>query len=193
MRTKFGYSRQLATFINGTFSISFAFSNVVIGKLSSKYKKRKIFYIIGSILLLPPIYIIYCDENANIYVIVLMNVIAGIGTGLKSIIFASVREYNDYYGCSDIASSIVNTIGVSSAFIMQWLIGILIDHNWSNRDGELDENNERIYVVKDYNEGFIVIPIMIGMNCFIAIFMRETNGKPLAYDNAKRCCTRYFC
>ena len=80
-----------------------------------------------------------------------MNILSGIGCGIIPIGFALVREYNDFYKCSDVASGITNTIGKSSAFVMQWLMGILIDYNWENRNGGFDEHNERDYNVNKYS------------------------------------------
>eukprot|EP01084_Bolivina_argentea_P203380 347385_1 len=158
MSLKFGYTRELSTFISGTFYIAHAFGNVIIGKLSYKYKKRKIFLILCSIFLLSPLYIIYCDKNTSMNMILLMNIIGGIGTGVSAVTFALAREYNEYFECSDIASSIVNTISSTSGFIMPWLVGILIDYNWRYRnDHELNDNNDRIYTETDYDFGFIVI------------------------------------
>eukprot|EP01083_Nonionella_stella_P263853 895792_1 len=51
LMNKYGYERSLSAVISNLFFISSAIGGLVIGKLSTKYKKRKIFLIIGSVML----------------------------------------------------------------------------------------------------------------------------------------------
>eukprot|EP01084_Bolivina_argentea_P163846 284964_1 len=145
MSVKFGYSRQLSATISGMCFIADAITNLISGKLAAKYKKRRIFFVICGFILLAPNYIIYCDENANMYVIILMNFLIGVGTGISALPFALIREYNDYNQCSDIAGGLFNTICSSAAFVLQWSVGILVDYHWEKRNGEMNHDNERIY------------------------------------------------
>ena len=193
MSIKFGYSRELSTTISGTFYIAHAFGNIIFGKLSTKFQKKKVFFIICAVLLLSPIFIIYCHADTNMYVIILMNILSGFGTGVPSIVFAFVREYNDYYECSDIAGGIVNTMASASGFIVQWLIGVLIDYNWESRDGDFKEDGERDYSVSDYNLGFVTILIVIGMNVSMTLVLKETNGKKVQWDESKGCFRKFVC
>ena len=193
MSLKFGYSRELSTFISGLFYIAHAFGNIIMGKLSTKFQRKKIFFMICSVCLLSPIYIIYCSEDVNMFVIILMNILSGFGTGVPSITFAFVREYNDYYECSDVAGGVVNTIASSSGFFVQWLIGILIDYNWKQREGGFDEKDERDYNVDDYNLGFITILIVIGMNVILTLIMKETKSQKVSWDESKPFFVRFFC
>eukprot|EP01084_Bolivina_argentea_P005813 10971_1 len=193
MTLKFGYNRSLSTFISGTFYVAYAFTNVIFGKLSTKYKRRKIFFIICSFALFAPIFIIYCDKNTHLYVILLMNIIGGIGVGRSPTTFALVREYNNYYKCSDTATGIMSTMATSAAFILQWLIGALIDYNWKMRNGQVNQQNNRIYTTDDYNLGFVSITVLVGIHLFLAISMKETYGKTVVYDENKNYFTRFFC
>eukprot|EP01084_Bolivina_argentea_P153035 266848_1 len=182
---KFEYSRETSTSVVGLFWISSAFGNLIFGHLSTKYKKRKVFYLICSILLCNPLIIIYCDaSNMNIYIIGLLNILTGLGCGSTSIIFAIVREYNDFYECSDIASGYVNTMGTIAGFVVQWLIGVLMDINWTMRYGKHinDGSGQRKYNIHDYNYAFIIIPIIVAINFFTAILIKETNGQSIIYQ-----------
>ena len=64
MRLKYDLNRQTSTMISNTFWLSYAVGNVIIGKLSNKYKKRKIFYLLTMfILFVPPSVIVYGNED----------------------------------------------------------------------------------------------------------------------------------
>ena len=192
MTLKFGYSRSLSTFVNGTLLIADAVANIVFGRLSAKFKKRKVFFLIGSVLLLGPIYIVYCGENTSVWLIILANIMGGAGTGIASLPFAMVREYNDHFECSDIAGGLFNTLCSSSGFVMQWLIGILIDYHWNKRGGALSTDGDREYMVADYDFGFIVVPICSGIYILIALLVKETNGTTVVWDETKPFFQRYF-
>ena len=185
MSLKFGYSRETATLINGLFYALKAIGNLSLGTLSTKYKRRKIFYIMSAVGSLPLLYLIYCDSSAHIAVVITCNVIAGFFSGLDSIIFGVVREYNEYFGTSDTASGIVNCLGfLLSGAVMPWVMGSLIDYNWAQRDGEIDEDSgDRIYSVADHNVAFAVMPVVLALNWFIAFLMKETNGEAVQWKD----------
>ena len=187
------YSRELSATISGMCFIADALTNLVSGKLAAKYKKRKIFFVVCGFILLAPNYIIYCDENANMGVIIAMNFLIGVGTGISALPFALIREYNECNECSDIAGGLFNTICSSAAFILQWLVGILMDIHWERRDGEVSEANERIYTVQDYNYGLVVIPVCSAIYLVIGLIVRETNAQIIHWDNNKPYFERYFC
>ena len=139
------------------------------------------------------VYIIYCDEDTNTYIIIAMTILCGIGAAISPMKWTLIREYNDYYQCSDIASGVMNTIGCSAGFIMPWIIGIMMDYNWEQRGGQTDIDGDRIYTVEDYNYGFILIPICLCIYFLIALNLKETNGNIVQWNDqqsyfAKFCC-----
>ena len=187
MSLKFGYSRETATLINGLYFAFCAIGSVILGKLSTKYKRRKIFYIISSVGLLSPLYIMYCGPDAHIMIIIACNVIAGFCSGIASIEFGLVREYNEYDGTSDAAGGIVNSLGLFlSGTVMPWVMGMMMDRSWSRRDGQInDDTGDRVYSLDDYNTAFLVIPAVIVVNWCTTLLMKETNGKAVQ-RNGKR-------
>ena len=186
MSLKFGYSRETATLINGLYFALCGIGCVVLGKLSTKYKRRKIFYIISSVGLLSVLYIIYCRPNAHIVVVITCNVIAGFCSGIDSIEFGVVREYNEQFGTSDAAGGLINCFGfLLSGAVIPWLMGILMDHNWMQRDGQLNEDTgDRMYSLSDYNTAFAVIPVVLVLNWCTTLLIKETNGESVQW-NAK--------
>jgi len=182
MTLKYGIDRELATMISGSFWISHAFGAVVIGKLASKFKKRKIFYLVTCfVVFVPPIYIIYGDEDSTpLIVLIACNILSGFGCGIVTVTFVLCREYNQE--CADIASGVLNTLSVTAGFIMNWLIGILMDFNFDRRNGQIEPVTEdRIYTADDYNFGFMVIPIVAAICIVLSFMTKETNGKSTQY------------
>ena len=185
MRLKYDLNRQTSTMISNTFWLSYAVGNVIIGKLSNRYRKRKIFYFLTMfILFVPPSVIVYGNEDMPLFVVILCNVLSGIGTGIGAVTFVLLREYNDYYSSSDIATGFVNSISISAGFIMQYLIGILMDFKWDQRGGQVDDDG-RIYEVIDYNFGFVVLPIIGFVGIILSFMVKETNAVPIDYANKK--------
>ena len=76
---------------------------------------------------------------------------------------------------------------------MQPLVGALIDYNWTQRDGELNENGDRDYIVEDYDFAFILIPIVSTIHFILGLVIKETNGKTIVYSTNKNYLSRFFC
>eukprot|EP00483_Globobulimina_turgida_P009518 UN09537 len=136
---KFGYSRSLATIISGLFYLVQAFSSLFFGRMAKKYKKRKIIIIVGVLCVaVGSIAIIYIPSKyfTSMYLLIFFNCIAGFGCGVYPALFALMREYNNYYQCSDTATSFIQSIGMISGFVVPLLIGELLDVNWMQRGGD---------------------------------------------------------
>lgn len=192
MSLKFAFSREIATMINGLFFTSYAVGNAVLGSLSTKLKRRKPFYFISSLAPLSPLYLVYCEPDAHIITVIAANVLSGFCSGIVSIEFGTVREYNDFYGCSDVAGGFVNSCGfLLGGTAMPWLMGTLMDYNWALRGGGFDEESgDRLYSVDDYDTAFLMMPIVIILNLCVTMMVKETNGQVVQWDEAKGCCTR---
>eukprot|EP01084_Bolivina_argentea_P248488 415684_1 len=187
---KYKYSRALSTLICGIFYFVQAFSSLLFGKLSKKYQKRKIFLVFGMLLQLTQIGIIYIPETVissiidSMYFVIFLNCIAGFGQGAHPPMFSLMREYNNYYECSDTATSFIQTIVMSAGFVTPYIIGYLLDYNWSNRGAnDFDEYGDRHYIVDDYNFAFIIIPILVVVGTCCALLLIETNGENIDYSD----------
>eukprot|EP01083_Nonionella_stella_P292329 994268_1 len=163
LMNKYGYERSLAVVISNLFFISSAIGGLIMGKLSTKYKKRKIFLVISSLMLGGSSLIVHLGKDTNIIIIAILNCISGCGAGCIGMIYAVVREYNVFYSCEDIAGGLVNTIGNMSGVVFPFVIGYLMDVHWMQRNGQRDEiNGRRMYNANDYEFAFISIDIAIG-------------------------------
>lgn len=130
------------------------------------------------------LYLIYCGPDAHILVVIACNVNAGFFSGIDSIIFGLIREYNDDLGTSDTASGIVNCFGLLlSGSVMPWVMGNLMDYSWAKRSGVIDEDTgDRHYSLDDYNTAFAVVPVVLALNWCATLLIKETNGEPLQWN-----------
>merc|ERR1719242_1197073 len=181
MRLKYNIDRSTSTMISGSFWISFAVGLIVVGRIGSTYKKRKmIYYLTMFLVFVPPSVVVYGDSNMPLFFIYLCNILSGFGMGVVAIIFVVTREYNDENESSDIATGFVNSVGISAGFICQYLIGLLMDYHWEQRGGDFVDG--RVYEVSDYNFGFMVMPIVGAMGIITSILVKETNGKTVHWN-----------
>eukprot|EP01084_Bolivina_argentea_P278241 475256_1 len=187
---KFNWDRETAALINGTFWVSHAIFGIVIGKLSSYIKLRKVFYLFCSVFMFPSIYIVYCSSDTSMYLIIISNIFIGIGASICVLPHCIVREYNDSLGCGDIANSIVNTFGPSAGFVMQYLCGFMMDLNFNHRSNKQYIGDNRVYIEQDFNYAFIWVPIMCAISFIISIIIKETNGNKMVYP--KSGCCKWF-
>ena len=194
MSLKFGYSREVSTLINNASLGANAVGNIILGKLSTKYKRRKMVYIISSIGMLSPLYVLYCGPDAHIVIVTSCIVIFGFCSAVGSMEFGIAREYNDFYGCSDIAGGIVNSLALFlGGTVLTWIMGNLMDVSWTERGGEYDhEKGDRIYTVDDYDSAFMLIPAVLALNWMITLMIKETKGEMIEWDQKKSFCSRYF-
>eukprot|EP01084_Bolivina_argentea_P076256 138181_1 len=161
---KFGYSRSLATIVNGLFYISSALGGIIIGKIVAVYPNRKkLIVILNTVANACSLIIIYItNKSTHIIIIIILNCISGFAT-IFSITFSLLREYNPKE-CGDTATGFSACVGNFAGLLVPFLIGELMDLSWNNRGAnDFDvETNERHYTVEDYNFGFLVLPC-----CFI--------------------------
>eukprot|EP01084_Bolivina_argentea_P090108 162422_1 len=130
LMVKFEYSRELASFISSSFFVSTGISAVIFGRLAMKFKRRKPLMLSGAMLMTASTYIIYCDNNTSMYVIIIMNLISGVGCGAQAVLFSLIKEYNEFYNCTKCASGYVNTMVTCTGFVTQFLMGDLLDLHW---------------------------------------------------------------
>lgn len=188
MMLKFDYSRELASFISGTFFIVNGIGAVVYGKLSLKFKQRKPLLVSGVLLMIGSLYIIYCKPDTSMFLILILNMLSGFGCGAQAVLFTMIKEFNEYNNCTKIATGYTNTMVTCTGFITQFLMGDLLDIAWKQRNGAIDDNGVRIYTVSDYDFAFIVIPISLGLALILALVIRETFSKSVDYSKPNKLC-----
>ena len=195
LRLKFGYNRTFATFISGLSFAGSAPGALFFGKLAQKYPNRLLVLLFVGVICNAMIEFVLImngsdrsDDNSNdqkITVDVILrdgfvifcNIMSGIGVGSTPIIMVIARKYNKQFETSEIGVAFTYTLLISSAFVIQTVIGDLIDTHWENdhgdtsRGGGADSHGNRIYTVGDYDYGFIVIHCGVAVGFFISCFL----------------------
>eukprot|EP01083_Nonionella_stella_P063051 163893_1 len=183
---KFEMSRPTASLISGSFYLMRAVSAIVYGRLAMLFARRKVFLVIGSVLYICTLAIIYVvppsDGSVMRIVVITLNFISGIGAGCFGIMWCLQREYNAHYNCKDMAAGLVNTIINASGFVTQLFIGEMLDFQWMNRDGTVDQDGIRMYSVSDYNFAFLILAVMVGVGIVTALLLKETYANNLDYS-----------
>eukprot|EP01084_Bolivina_argentea_P259400 437679_1 len=185
LMVKFNYSREGSSIISGIFFMGMAFGSLFSGKIAQYYRKRIPLLTVSVILTLcATISLIYfTNENTSIYVIYFLSIINGIGSGSNQPIhYILVREYNNYYDCEDTATGFVNVMRTSSGFIAQFLMGVMIDINWNARNGNYDDNGNRVYTAADYNFAFLLCTIAVCVSVVLLFILPETNSENLIFE-----------
>eukprot|EP01084_Bolivina_argentea_P151163 263871_1 len=165
LMTKYSYSRSLAAFISGLLYLSASVSFIIYGEWTRRIKKRKIFIVVSGILYISFVIFIYVPA-LPLWLVVSLNLITGIASGVFPILFTLTREYNWYYNNEETSTAFINMILGLSASFCQYIVGLLLDLN----------HKETEYTVKEYNFAFMIIPIGLGIALFFSLFLKETNG-----------------
>eukprot|EP01083_Nonionella_stella_P134266 408578_1 len=181
---KFDYSRSTATTISSSYYIASAVASAICGKLSSKYKKRKVFCLIGAVLMCGVLIAFYCPNTTPIFILLLSSIVAGAGFGTHGPpLVAAIREYNAYYNASDIAVSMIGCVVQMGGFLGQYVIGVLLDFHWKYMRGGNDYiNGYRNYGVSDFDFSFLTVPIAFFFAFGAYCGLKETHAKNLDYS-----------
>ncbi len=80
-------------------------------------------------------------------------------------------------------TSFINTLGMSTGFVTQIIIGELVDKSWEDRDNAtFDKDGNREYNLTDFNFGFIVIHCALVTSLVSLCLIKETNCENILYD-----------
>merc|ERR1712130_586467 len=181
---KYKYDRSTATLVCSSFYVSSAISGAFWGYLSTKCHRRKVFLILTAVLMCVCLVTLYVNASTSMIVIIGSSIMSGIGFGAFDPVFwATVRENNAYYNCTEIAIGMVLSMVNASGFVSQFLIGILMDMHWQHvNGGNGDHDGDRIYSVGDYDFAFLTFPICLGLAIIFTVFMKETYAKTVDYS-----------
>ena len=182
LEIKYNIERSLAALINGILTFSWAFGAIIFGKIiKMKYgKRRKISLLIGIILQQLLMLIIYADMD-RIYYIIILCAVSGFGSSVSLIIYNMVRDYNPT--CMNAATGLISFMNFFGGMIIQVIIGILLDYSWKKHNGIINENGMRQYCIQDYQLSFIIFPILGILSLIMLIFLKETYGEPIKWEN----------
>ena len=165
-----GYTITEAAAVTSMLFVGWAIFSPVFGWASDRMGRRNIILLVGSITALVSLAILvfYTPENTPL----LMTLIFFLGAAgsAMTVCFGSVKELNDA-NYSSTSLGLMNMCIVGSGAVMQPLIGVLLDLNWS---GEMLAG-ARVYSSSDYTLAFSSL-LLVNLAALIAtLFLRETH------------------
>jgi len=184
LMVKFEYTRSTAALVSGLAFISSGVGSIVIGIVSKKVTRRKLFLFEGNALLLAFVALIYIPaKSLPLPLVIILCIVSGVGfSHFSPFVFTICREYNWFYGNTETATAFVNMGLVLSGAVGQLIIGELLDIHWKGRaDHEMD-GDLRVYTVEDFNFALVIVPVALGIMFVTELFLRETFSKNLEYE-----------
>jgi hypothetical protein len=188
LMVKFDYTRSTAATITGLAFISSGVGSILIGIISKKVRRRKVFLFEGNALLFAFVALIYLDASVlSMPFVIILAIVTGIGfSHFSPFCFTICREYNWFYGNTETATAFVNMGLVLSGAVGQMIIGELLDIHWKGRSDHAMDGHLRVYTVEDYNFALIIVPICLGIMFFSEMALRETFSKNLEYETNEK-------
>ena len=165
-----GFTITEAAAVTSMLFVGWAIFSPVCGWASDRMGRRNIILLVGSITALATLAILvfYTPKNTPL----LMTLIFSLGAAgsAMTVCFGSVKELNDA-NYSSTSLGLMNMCIVGSGAVMQPLIGVLLDLNWS---GEMTAG-ARVYSTSDYRLAFSSL-LLVNLAALIAtLFLRETH------------------
>ena len=184
LMVKFEYSRSTAALISGLAFISSGVGSIIIGIVSKKVTRRKLFLFEGNALLLAFVALIYIPaESMPMPLVIILCIVSGVGfSHFSPFVFTICREYNWFYGNTETATAFVNMGLVLSGAVGQMIIGELLDIHWKGRADHAMDGHLRVYSVEDYNFALVIVPVALGIMFVTELLLKETFSKNLEYE-----------
>lgn len=169
---KFSITREGASPLLMNIYIGMAFGSIFLPYLIEKnFNLNKVIKFSALMLLLLFSILVYANNLSEISLVILM-ILIGFFCGAEMLCFTAALWYVDPKS-SGVTIGVVNTLNMLGGAIMQHVIGIYLDANWS---GELDNLGLRIYSIEDFVEAFSILVIIITI-CLIVAFIALDNKK----------------
>merc|ERR1719384_934870 len=185
LMVKFDYSRSMAALVSGLAFMSSGIGSILIGFISKKVTRRKIFLFCGNTLFLAFVAFIYLDaDSMPLPFVIFLLITTGVAfSHFSPFVFTICREYNWYFGNTETATAFVNMGLVLSGAVGQFTIGELLDIHYEGRaDAALAEDGNRLYTVEDYNFALVIVPVCLCIMLISEFFLKETMSKNLEYE-----------
>ena len=171
MQTR-GLERPEAAAMTSLMLIGWALGGPLIGTLSDRLGRRKLFLLAGSGLGLVCLAAVLYLPDLPLAVLSGLFLANGIGLGAMVVAFAMAREANAM-AVSGVAYAFVNCAVTGTGAVFQPLIGWLLDHGW---DGTLVEG-ARIYSAEAYRLALTSLIVFLAVGLVAGLGLRETHPK----------------
>ena len=164
----YGLETSQAALMTSTMLLSLAVSGPISGAISDRLGRRKLPYLIGTILTTTFWAIFLFVKLPYLMLFPLMAAI-GLTSGAMIIGFATAREVN-HPGAAGAVGGVVNMSVLGIASIMQPLLGKILDSHWQG--GMVD--GARVYNEAAYNAAFSWLVVSAALSIIMIFFSRET-------------------
>lgn len=169
---KFLISREQASPILMNIYIGMAFGSIILPYLVERHLNlNKAIKISAFMLLILFTILVYMPNLSEISLITLL-ILIGFFCGAEMLCFTAALWYVDPKH-SGVTIGVVNTLNMLGGAIMQHVIGVYLDINWS---GKTDNFGLRLYSTEDYVEAFSILVIIIAI-CLITALTMLNNKK----------------
>ncbi|MBK2124218.1 MFS transporter [Fangia hongkongensis] len=152
-----------------------ALGSVVIGWLSSKMYKRKLFLIISAVVGLVSFLVIVSLSKIPFIAMCLLLFLAGLSSSGQALSFAYIKDINPTPVVGT-ASGLNNMMVMLGSIFIDPFIGYLLKHLNQNKQYT---HGTLLYSVKNYQHAFIVVPILFMIAIFISLFLKDPAQKVL--------------
>ncbi|MDF1792637.1 MAG: MFS transporter [Thalassobaculaceae bacterium] len=168
----YGFHKAEAALVVSMLFIGWGIGAPLFGWLADRYRRRKLFMIIGAVLSTVGIAAAVYLPHTGAITLGATLVVQGLGACSMVLCFAVGRE-NTPIWAAGATIGIINGCVVGSGAVLQPLLGWVLDLAW---DGTLVEG-ARVYTAAAYERAFLVLPVIGVFGLIIALVIRETHAK----------------
>ncbi len=171
----YGFSQERAALYCSMLMLAWAVGAPFFGALSDRVGERKPLYIVCTLCALIMWSIIVLQPGLGPAVLLVLLVAAGFLAGVMVTGFAFAKE-SVPARFAGTAGGVANMGSMTGPMILQPLIGVLLDLNWS---GALAENGARLYDAAAFRAAFSVLLAWLTASILLTFFARETHCRQM--------------
>lgn len=171
----YGFSQERAALYCSMLMLAWAVGAPFFGALSDRVGERKPLYVVCSLCALIMWSIIVLQPGLGPSVLLVLLVAAGFFAGVMVTGFAYAKE-SVPARLAGTAGGVANMGSMTGPMILQPVIGVLLDLNWS---GVLAENGARLYDAAAFRVAFSVLLVWLAASTLLTLFARETHCRQM--------------
>ncbi len=165
-------SPSLAALTNSFIFLGWVIGSPILGWLSDKTHSRRLPIVVCSLLASVVMLLLIEDIGLSIWAVMILTFCLGLFSSGQSICFAVAREISPHH-FSATALAVTNMLVMMGSVILQPLIGMLLDYNWS---GEL-LNGARVYSAHNYQHAMLILPLGLLIAFLFSLFLPSNSIK----------------